>query len=440
VLDGRGYDAAAGIAYAPIADAVSDALDAPGLPAVSPEWLAEVARLHPGIRERFPRLPAVVEPVETDRRWRLFEAVAQIILGLAAERPTVIAIDDLQLCDIDSCALLQFLAQRVEAAPVLFLFTSSPGEVERTAPTGRLCRTLRTTERATVVSLGALDVDAVWRMVRQLARISEPEGGRRLAERLHALTEGNPFHIVEMLKSLFAQGFLTVDATTGAWRVTPATTEDLGGAIPLPRSVQEAVQARCAGLPYELRDLLAVVAVTGRRTSTHLISHVLGMSRLRAAALADSLVDRRLLAQEGGGYHCAHPVIQDVVRAGLTPARRREMHRAIARALDEMGDPAHAGDVARHAERAGEPALAYQAALRAGAAAVAQLVPEDALAWFELAARVAPTPAEAEEANRRAAEVIGPDKAKPARPRRRTGTPAHGLTRRDLDLGVEHRD
>lgn len=440
VLDGRGYDAAAGIAYAPIADALNDALDAPGLPAVSPEWLAEVARLHPGIRDRFPGLPALAEPVETDRRWRLFEAVAQVILGLAAERPTAFAIDDLELCDADSCALLQFLAQRVDAAPVLFLFTSSPGEVERTAPTGRLCRMLRTAERATVVPLGALDASAVWRLVRQLARITEPEGGRRLAERLHALTEGNPFHVVELLKSLFGQGLLTVDATTGAWRVAPGATDDLGGAIPLPRSVQEAVQARCAGLPYELRDLLAVVAVAGRRASTHLISHVLGMSRLRAAALADSLVDRRLLAQEGGGYRCAHPVIQDVVRAGLTPARSREMHRAIAYALEELADPADAGDVARHAEQGGERGLAYQAALRTGAAAAAQLVPDDALAWFEFAARVAPTAADAEEANRRAAAVAGADAAKPARARRRTGTPAHGLTRRDLDLGVGRRD
>lgn len=439
VLDGRGYDAA-GVAYAPIADALSDALDAPGLPAVSPEWLAEVARLHPGIRDRFPRLPALAEPVEADRRWRLFEAVAQVVLGLAAEHPTALAIDDLELCDADSCALLQFLAQRVSAAPVLFLFTSSPGEVARAAPTGALCRTLRAVDRATVVSLGVLDTDAVWQLVRQLAQITKPEGGRRLAERLHALTEGNPFHVVELLKSLFGQGLLTVDATTGAWRVAPGATEDLGGAIPLPRSVQEAVQARCGGLPYELRDLLAVVAVAGRRASPHLISRVLGLSRLRAAALADSLVDRRLLAQEGGGYRCAHPVIRDVVRAGLTPARGQEMHRAIAYALEELTDPADSGDVARHAERGGEPALAYQAALRAGATAASQLVPDEALAWFEFAARVAPTAADADEANRRAAAVTSSDAAKLARARRRTGTPALGLTRRDLDLGVGRRD
>src|SRR2546428_10189158 len=57
------------------------------------------------------------------------------------------------------------------------------------------------------------------------------------------------------------------------------------------------------------------------------------MSRLRVAALADALVDRRLLDEERGAYRCAHPVIADVVRESLTPARRRELHRAIALAL-----------------------------------------------------------------------------------------------------------
>jgi DNA-binding SARP family transcriptional activator len=440
VLDGRGYDAAGGIAYAPIADALSDALDAPGLPAVSPEWLAEVARLHPGVRDRFRHLPAPAGSPEGDRRWRLFEAVAQVILGLAAERPTVLAIDDLQLCDAETCALLQFLTQRVDAGPVLFLFTESPGEVERTAPTGRLCRTLRAADRTTIVSLGPLDAGAVQQLVRDVARITEPSGGRRLAKRLHAMTDGNPFHIVELLKSVFAQGLVTVDPATGAWQAAHGTAEDLDGVIGLPRSVTEAVQARCAGLPYELRDLLALVAVAGRGASTPLMSRVLGLSRMRAAALADSLVDRRLLAQESTSYRCAHPVIRDVVRKSLTSARLQEMHRAIASALDESGEPSAAGDIAHHAERGGEPALAYQAALRAAQAAAAQRVPDEALAWFEFAARVAPSPADADAANRRANEVRGASATGPPRRRRRAGTPTPGLTRRDLDLGIEPRD
>jgi hypothetical protein len=132
-------------------------------------------------------------------------------------------------------------------------------------------------------------------------------------------------------------------------------------------------------------------------------------------------------------------VIQDVVRGALTPARLREMHRAVAHALDELADPALAGEVAHHAERGGEPGFAYGAALRAGADAVERHLPHEALGWFELARRVAPTPADAEEAGRRAA-AVGADGVKPTRTTRRAGTPAHGLTRRDLDLGVGHRD
>src|SRR5256886_13305705 len=54
--------------------------------------------------------------------------------------------------------------------------------------------------------------------------------------------------------------------------------------------------------------LLATVAVSGRGSRTELLSHVHGMSRLRAAALADALVERRLLLEEQGVYRCAHQI------------------------------------------------------------------------------------------------------------------------------------
>jgi hypothetical protein len=198
--------------------------------------------------------------------------------------------------------------------------------------------------------------------------------------------------------------------------------------------VRDAVRARCTGLPYEQRDLLAVVAVAGRGATTELLSLILGMSRLRLAALADSLVDRRLLVQEGGSYRCAHPVIHDVVRAGLTPARRREVHRALALALEQVADSGQAGDVARHAEWGGEHALACRAALRAADMAAGHGALDEALAWLDLAARVAPDAAAADEVQRGAARLLGGVETAERRPRKRAGPRPSGLMQSDLDL------
>src|SRR5207249_761366 len=99
VLRGRGYDSATGIPYGPLVEALRGALEAPGLGGAAPEWLTEASRLVPELRQRFPTLAAPAAPADVSGRARLFEAVAQVVLAVAAERPSVLFIDDLHWCD-----------------------------------------------------------------------------------------------------------------------------------------------------------------------------------------------------------------------------------------------------------------------------------------------------------------------------------------------------
>jgi DNA-binding SARP family transcriptional activator len=103
VLRGRGYDATAALPFAPIVEALRGALDAPGLAGTDPEWLTEAARLLPELRQRFPALAEPEPTADPTDAWRLYEGIAQLIDSLAAERPLVISVDDLQWCDEDSC-------------------------------------------------------------------------------------------------------------------------------------------------------------------------------------------------------------------------------------------------------------------------------------------------------------------------------------------------
>src|SRR5207245_8032806 len=154
--------------------------------------------------------------------------------------------------------------------------------------------------------------------------------------------------------TLFAQGLLAIAPGTGEW-VAPSVPSGVSyGHLQMPRTVHDAIAERVAGLPYELRDLLATVAVAGRGIRTDLVSSVHGMSRLRAAALADALVERRLLAEEGGVYRCAHPMIAEVVRDGLTPAPARAASgdRTLARDRDPGRRPPRGGRRDRPAWRA----------------------------------------------------------------------------------------
>jgi predicted ATPase len=126
---------------------------------------------------------------------------------------------------------------------------------ERDTPAARLVRALRAIPQALVIVLRPLSEDDVWQLVRGLGRVSTPTGARRLAARIHEVTTGYPFYIVELLKTLFAQGWLTVDANTGEWIVRQQESTDTA-VLTLAPSVHDAIAERIQCLPDELSAVL----------------------------------------------------------------------------------------------------------------------------------------------------------------------------------------
>ena len=439
VLRGHGYDAKPGIPYEPVMELLRDALSTPGLAGAPPEWLAEVARLQPEVRQRFPSLPEPSPPLDTSSAWRMFEGVAQVILALAAERPLVVSIDDMQWCDGESCELLRYLVRRTEEAPVLWLGTLCPGEVERDAPSVRLCRVLRAKSQAAVIVVHPLSEEQLWRMIHEMGHVSTPTGARRFANRIYGVTAGNPFYVIELLKTMFAQGLLAVDDETGEWTVSPQAMSQQGREFPVSQTVHDVIAERIERLPDELREILMTVAVAGSGCRSEVLSHVHGISRLHAASVADALVDRRLLVEEAGSYRCAHPVIAHVVRDRLTDARRCEVHRSLALALERVAGSSGGGEmareIARHADRGSEPALAFRFARIAGDAAMERYAFAEALAWLDLAAANATAPDQADAVNRLTAQVLeAAGWSEAPIPERQGGPVTRGIAREDFDL------
>jgi DNA-binding SARP family transcriptional activator len=408
VLRGRGSHARGGAPFGAIIEALRGTLDAPGLAGVDAEWLAEVARVLPELRRRFSALPDVSAHAPADG-WRLFEGVAQVLLALSEDRPLAVMIDDLQWCDADSCGLLHFLVRRLADSRVLWCATFTVGEVERDAPAARLWRALRSIRGAAHVALGPLSQEDVWQLVRELGRVESPTAGQRLATRIHEVTAGNPFYVIELLKTFFAQDILTVDPETKAWIVSPTAVEN-GGYSYAP-TVHDAIADRIECLPDELHAVLISIASAGRGCRAELLSHLHGISRLHAAMLGDALVERHLVVEEDGAYACAHPTIGAVVRARLTTSRRREVHRALALSLELLHPPGtrasfEAGEIARHADQAGDRSMAHRYALQAAEASVARCAYDEALSWLDLAAGSATTDDESEVVDRTTARVL----------------------------------
>jgi predicted ATPase len=203
--------------------------------------------------------------------------------------------------------------------------------------------------------------------------------------------------------------------------------------------VHDVIAERIDRLPEQLNELLITIAIAGAGCRPEVLSHVHGISRLHAAAVADALVDRRLLVEEGGLYRCAHPVIAHVVRNQLTPSRRREIHRTLALSLEQVllpqQTPDAARELARHADRGGEPAVAYRFALIASEGAIERYAFAEALSWLDLAASNAEGDEQTHAVNRRTADVLEAAGWREAPPLAKLGGPiTRELEREDFDL------
>ena len=341
--------------------------------------------------------------------WRLFEGVAQVVTALADEAPLAVLIDDLQWCDADSCTLLHTLIRKLDGTRVLWCLTYSPGSVERDAPASRLVRALRAFPATEAIALRPLTETEVRELLHGLGQLAQSDSGRRLAARVHEVTTGVPFYVIELLKTLFAQGWLAVDPDNGQW-IVQGKDESAMLAFTSAPGVHEAIAERIECLPEELSAVLITIVLSTQGCRADVLSHVHGFSRLRAAVAGDALVERHLAVEEDGIYRCAHPVIARVVSDTLGTTRRREVHRGLALALEVVaataGAVADPVEVARHAELGGERAIAYRYAMLAAAAAEERFAYDEALRWLDFAAGTASGTVDANAVNQTTARVM----------------------------------
>ena len=362
VLAAPSVEADRRLPFGTVARLVQAALAADGAAGTDGQWLAELARLEPTLRARFPGVPAAEGSSAVDG-WRVFEALAQLLAALTAESPVLVLLDGLPWCDDESAGLLHALVERTRGGPVLWCVGAGPG-AERDAPGVRLVRALAA--GATTMHPARLGVRGVWGI---LAALGEPVEGADARARASALvasvraeSEGVPRYVVAQLRGLLERGALAV--RDAGWEALAPVDAPLAVRLAELPDVRAPLVARLERVPEDARALLVTVALAAVPCDADLLSHVHTISRLRAAALADGLRARGLLVEEQGAFRCAHRVIAAVVGAEASPVWRHETHRALAESLRRLAgaepSPAVAAAIAYHKRAASDRAAASE--------------------------------------------------------------------------------
>ncbi|UCC50153.1 MAG: AAA family ATPase, partial [Anaerolineaceae bacterium] len=261
----------------------------------------------------------------------LHEALLKMWQYGASNGPTVMVFDDLHWGDEASVELLLHLCQMVGDLPVMFLCAFRP---YRNSPAWQLKQTLasRYPERYTEIVLNPLSDEDSDVLVDSLLAIADLPN--QLRQLILQKTEGNPFFIEEVVRTLIDSGVVIRDESGLHWRVETKVDE-----IALPDNVQALLIARIDRLEKEIRRTLQLAAVIGRSFYHRVLKTISDV----ATTLDEQLetLQRVELIYEAARlpeleYMFRHELTRDAAYKSILRRHRRQFHRRVGQALEAL--------------------------------------------------------------------------------------------------------
>jgi tetratricopeptide (TPR) repeat protein len=251
--------------------------------------------------------------------YEVFAATRRLVEELARERTVVVAFDDIHWAEETLLDLIEHLASRLGASPVLLLCLSRPDLAER--------RPAWLRDAAVCVSLGPLSE------AESQALLDALEAPPAVRDRIVEMSEGNPLFLEQLV------AFAGEDSES----------------IELAGSIRGVLHARLDRLAREERGVLERAAVIGRSFSLEAVLELTPTEeRVDAVSSLYDLARRGFVrpdtAISGEGFRFQHALIRDVVYDSMPKAARVDLHLAIASRLEQ--DEADGAVVGYHLERA----------------------------------------------------------------------------------------
>jgi DNA-binding NarL/FixJ family response regulator len=384
VVEGRGTEFEQDAPFGLVVDALDDAMAiiAPTrLERLGIERLAELASVFPSLAGRGGRLASGLQ-IE---RFRAHFAVRAVLEELAADRPLVLALDDLHWGDQASLELVAHLLRHALSAPILVALAFRP----RQAPP-RLRDAIAAAARdGTLVEL-------------EVAPLTEREADELLdtdidPERravLYRESGGNPFYLIELARAAARSG--------GRAALTDAASGATDGVMP--PAVLSAISEELEDLSPPAAAFVRAAAVVGEPFDVDLVGEVAGLSPSERAAAADEVlaVDFVRRGAQPMRFRFRHPIVRRAVYEAAGEGWRIAAHARAAERLEARGAPvtARAHHVERSATWGDDRAIAV---LTEAGHAAAPRAPAAAVAWFSAGLRLLP---EGAPADRRLALLI----------------------------------
>jgi DNA-binding CsgD family transcriptional regulator len=278
---------------------------------------------------------------------QICDVFARTLIEAGERDPACVVVDDLQLLDYDSLALLGVALGRVAGRNVAFVCsTRSPGR-DLGSQAAELLARLAEWPDVEELDLGPLAGDQGREL---LEGVFGTPVSQAVADEVTRRSGGNPLFMLEMARSLAELDLVDTKADGVTFRDRP-------GALHLTRHT--AILQRLFPLSPECRRVAQIVAVLHRIRLTDL-DLVAELAQLDPAAIAgafDELERRGIIVAGGdGAWTLFHQFVADALYDDIGPAERRRVHRRVAEHLIARRDAGETIDLTRVAWHVSESA------------------------------------------------------------------------------------
>ena len=324
-----------------------------------------------------------------EERDRLFESLYRIVIDISEKRPLLLVLDDIQWADDSSLQLLHYLARNIRNQKVLMCASYSPEDLKedggRTHPLSETLRRMSIEKLFNEIWLDRLNEKCTMKMTESL--VGKQELPSEFIKLLYEKSEGNPFFIEEVLRSLVNEGLIQIDSYSWDGKIDTSL-------IRIPGTIRDLIARRIDSLDDKTKAILRFASIIGNRFNFDVLYKVSDVSEEEVTDAIDVSLEANIihddLSSEEESYKFDHALIREVIYESMSRSRRRLMHKKVGYIIEELYNnrlDEFVYNLAHHFYEGKDAEKAIIYAMKAGEKAIKAFAPENAIHCYLIALR-----------------------------------------------------
>ena len=351
----------------------------------APTWLLQMPALVPA-----GEVQALRQICLGSTRQRMLRELSEALEVLAANKPLILALEDLHWSDVATMDLIAWISNRPMKAPLLLIGTYRPLELMAGEhPLRALQQELGARRMSTSIHLGILSRPATGAfLARRFVPNDFPE---EFGDVMYRVTDGHPLFLVNATEYAITRSL--VAQVNGCWSLQAPLSELQSMA---PENVVEMIARQIDRLTAQEQAVLEAASLSRDECRADWLAEVTDEDAIVVEQVCEHLAQRNLFlriageasVRERSQYVFIHSLYREAFYRRLPPGRRQHLHRRFGECIERSAgehDRDFISELASHFQRSDQPrrALHY---LGLAAEHAAQLqAPSEAVALFQQA-------------------------------------------------------